>query len=289
MGYGRRLRFLVLDRAHGDKLIGLIDLADPVFALAARDRWIGWDVETRTHALTNVMDAFVLGAVPPYSTLRAGKLVALLATSRVVRDTFRIRYAHRTTLISERDPCAQLALVTTTSALGRSSIYNRLTGPGGVLAYRPVGYTVGTGDFHLSGAIHADLARFVAQHRGEAEVHAHERWRAQPSPRNRREVLHRALSLLGLPARQLRFHGVHRQVFVAPLMHNAVDHLLTGADPHWTAVTVEETTAHCKARGAPPLAPRRRLAQVRPAELAAVLARLALRRARRSYHHLPIR
>ena len=53
--YGRRLRFLVLDRAHGDKLIGLIGLADPVFARAARDRWIGWDVETRTHALTNVM------------------------------------------------------------------------------------------------------------------------------------------------------------------------------------------------------------------------------------------
>jgi hypothetical protein len=101
MGYGRRLRFLVLDRAHGDKLIGLIGLADPVFALAARDRWIGWDVETRTRALTNVMDAFVLGAVPPYSTLRAGKMVALLATSGVVRDTFRIRYAHRTTLISD--------------------------------------------------------------------------------------------------------------------------------------------------------------------------------------------
>ena len=52
--------------------------------------------------------------------------------------------------------------------------------------------------------------------------------------------------------RQLRFHGVHRQVFVAPLMHNSVDHLLTGADPQWTAVTVEEVTAHWKARWALP-------------------------------------
>ena len=32
-GYGRRLRFLVVDRGHGDKVIGLIGLADPVFAL----------------------------------------------------------------------------------------------------------------------------------------------------------------------------------------------------------------------------------------------------------------
>lgn len=41
-GYGRRLRFLVIDE-HNGKLIGLFGLGDPVFSLAPRDQWIGWD------------------------------------------------------------------------------------------------------------------------------------------------------------------------------------------------------------------------------------------------------
>ena len=39
-GYGRRLRFLVIDDQN-DKVIGLIGLGDPVFNLAVRDQWIG--------------------------------------------------------------------------------------------------------------------------------------------------------------------------------------------------------------------------------------------------------
>ena len=81
------------------------------------------------------MDAFVLGAAPPYDLLLGGKLVALLATSREVQDLFHERYGNRVTLIGQRDPQAQLALLTTTSALGRSSVYNRLTLPSGNLAF----------------------------------------------------------------------------------------------------------------------------------------------------------
>src|SRR2546427_45165 len=61
-GYGRRLRFLVIDEQNG-KLVGLFGLADPVFSLGARDKWIGWDIDTRKANLHHVMDAYVLGAV----------------------------------------------------------------------------------------------------------------------------------------------------------------------------------------------------------------------------------
>src|SRR5271166_4246081 len=67
-GYGRRLRFIVLDD-HNKKLIGLIGLCDPVFSMKVRDEWIGWDHIARRTQLRNVMDAFVLGAVPPYAEL----------------------------------------------------------------------------------------------------------------------------------------------------------------------------------------------------------------------------
>ena len=62
-GYGRRLRYLVWD-AHNDKLIGLIAIGDPVFNLSVRDKLIGWDVHDRGARLVNMMDAYVLGALP---------------------------------------------------------------------------------------------------------------------------------------------------------------------------------------------------------------------------------
>ena len=54
-GYGRRLRYLIIDE-HKDKLIGLFGLGDPVFAIAPRDRWIGWDKTEKKEKLRHVMD-----------------------------------------------------------------------------------------------------------------------------------------------------------------------------------------------------------------------------------------
>jgi len=124
-GYGRRLRFLVEDQSNG-KLIGIFGLGDPVYSLRARDQWIGWDAKTKKERLYHVMDAFVLGAVPPYSNLLCGKLVAMLAMTDTVRKAFRSRYGGREAVISGAVRKPYLVLITTTSALGRSSLYNRL-------------------------------------------------------------------------------------------------------------------------------------------------------------------
>jgi len=90
-GYGRRLRFLVMDQSN-NKLIGVIGLCDPVIALAGRDQWVGWSEGQRFARLRHVMDAFVLGAVPPYSQLLFGKFVALLCASDEVRKAFHRKY-----------------------------------------------------------------------------------------------------------------------------------------------------------------------------------------------------
>lgn len=224
-GYGRRLRYLVVDAAHKNALIGLIGLGDPVFALRCRDRWIGWSKEHRAQRLACILDAFVLGAVPPYSGLLGGKLIALLATSKAVRDTFARRYGHKRSLIADRDPNAKLALVTTSSALGRSSIYNRITDPDGHLAWHPIGFTAGSGDFHLSGSLYTELARYAAAVTEPNQTYRHERWPGGSSFRNRREVVQRALESLGLASRKFRIHGVERQVFAAPLAHNTREFL----------------------------------------------------------------
>jgi hypothetical protein len=213
-GYGRRLRLLVVDDAN-NKLIGIIGLGDPVFALSPRDSWIGFTDSNRKQYLHNVVDAFVLGAIPPYSQLLAGKLVAMLAASNEVRQLFRNKYGNRNTIISNRKQDGELALLTTTSALGRSSIYNRLRFENRPL-YIPVGYTRGYGDFQFLNGLYTDLFQFAKS-------------RCEPSAkqgnwgsgfRNRREVVKKCLSTAGL-SEQLLQHGVKRQVFVVPLANNS--------------------------------------------------------------------
>ena len=123
-GFGRRLRYLVWD-AHNDKLIGLL-IGDPVFNLAVRDKLIGWNAADRGERLVNILDAYVLGAVPPYNTLLGGKLVASLIRTRDLYNDFNRTYGATAGIISGKEKKARLLAVTTSSSLGRSSIYNRL-------------------------------------------------------------------------------------------------------------------------------------------------------------------
>lgn len=217
-GYGRRLRFLVFDRFNG-KLIGLLGLGDPVFSLRDRDLWIGWDLEAKKDRLYHVMDAYVLGAVPPYSKLLCGKLIALLALSNEVRQAFRNKYRGCTSLISKRQRQPHLALLTTTSALGRSSLYNRIKMENRFLFHR-IGFTQGWGEFHFSNGVYEQIFDYVQLH-------------CEPSAktsswgsgfRNKREVVRKCLGELG-KSLGLMNHGVRREIFVAPLAQNAREFL----------------------------------------------------------------
>ena len=158
-GYGRRLRFLVCDE-YNEKLIGLFALGDPVFSLGPRDRWIGWDAKQKRARLQCVMDLFVLGAVPRYPQLLCAKLVALLATSSEVQQAFHKEYHGKRSFIRRKALDGRLALLTTTSALGRSSLYNRLTYRGQPV-FQSVGFTHGSGEFHFSNGFYEDLREYA--------------------------------------------------------------------------------------------------------------------------------
>ena len=209
-GYGRRLRFLVLDKSNG-KLIGLFGLGDPVYAMKARDDWIGWGREAKKERLYHVMDAYVLGAVPPYSSLLCGKLVAMLALSNEVRRAFRRKYRGHVSLISQQVRPPHLALLTTTSALGRSSIYNRLR-IDGFDYWQSVGFTSGWGDFHFSNGVYHDIRAYAEGHCDATAKHG--AW--GEGFRNKREVVRKCLAEIGLST-NLQCHGIRREIFVAPL------------------------------------------------------------------------
>ena len=213
-GYGRRIRFLVMDD-YNNKLVGIIGLGDPVFGLGARDRWIGWNSEQRKRRLRHVLDAYVLGAVPPYSHLLGGKLIAMLATSNEVRNSFEQKYSQQTALISGVKGDARVALLTTTSALGRSSMYNRFR-YGNRLIFEPVGYTSGSGEFQFANGLYSELLRFAEKYC----IPSAKKSQWGTGFRSRREVIRKALLELGLPL-EFNYHGVRRQIFVAPLASNS--------------------------------------------------------------------
>lgn len=217
-GYGRRLRFLVVD-SHNDKLIGVFGLGDPVFSMTARDQWVGWDKEMRRARLRHVMDAFVLGAVPPYSELLGGKLVASLVVSNEVREAFRRKYEESQSVILDRPFDGKLALITTTSALGRSSIYNRLKLQDRRL-FESVGFTRGYGDFHFFNGLYDIIARFTELRCKPTAKQ--EKW--GKGFRNRREVVRKCLAELGLSPQWLR-HGIRREAFVIPMAANTREFL----------------------------------------------------------------
>jgi hypothetical protein len=235
-GYGRRLRALVVD-ASNDKLIGVIGLCDPVFALRSRDSWIGWSIDQRKANISGIVDAYVLGAVPPYNHLLCGKLVAMLACSDDVREHFRGKYNASTSLIGGKMHDGYIAAITTTSALGRSSVYNRLK-IGGRTIFEPIGFTAGSGDFQfLNGAY--EVIQDAVKKCGVASA-KHVKW--GNGYRNRREVVQEFLKATGIASSALQ-HGIQREVFVAPLAYNARDFLKgAGESPEYYSMPIDFIT-----------------------------------------------
>lgn len=226
-GYGRRQRYLVVD-GHNGKLMGLFALGDPVFNLRARDAWIGWTTEQRKKRLVDVMDAFILGSVPPYSRLLGGKLVAAIIGSAEVGQAFEAKYGRTTGIISGEAKNARLALVTVTSALGRSSLYNRL-----VLREKPfdpksktlvhlerIGSTSGFGHFQLSADLFARLRAYLRQ-RDHPYVKGN---RFGQGPNWRMRVLRVGLEALELDPGVLQ-HGIERDIYAMPLASNTTEYL----------------------------------------------------------------
>jgi uncharacterized protein DUF4338 len=213
-GFGRRLRFLVRDR-HNGCIMGVFGLTDPVFNLAARDAWIGWDHRDRAKRLVHVMDAFVVGAVPPYSHLIGGKLIAALMASKEVVNIHARKYRGTPSIISEEIKPAKLVLLTTTSALGRSSLYNRLRIPEGP-CFTPIGYTNGYGHFHVSERLFERLRALLASN-GHPYARGH---RFGMGPNWRLRVVRAALDDLGLDADAFLKHGLNREVYGIPLASN---------------------------------------------------------------------
>ncbi|MBA1336492.1 MAG: hypothetical protein HPY66_2927 [Firmicutes bacterium] len=150
-GYGRRLCFLIMDRSNG-KLIGILGCQSPTLGLSLRNQWLGLKGREKVYKLNETMDIFTLGAVPPYNMLLGGKLVAMCSVSNEVRNFYKEKYGNRRTEMEDNPVSPNLILLTTTSAYGRSSLYNRVKYKNELLCFS-LGYTKGIGTFKYTDEI----------------------------------------------------------------------------------------------------------------------------------------
>jgi hypothetical protein len=209
-GYGRRLRFLLIDQAN-NKLIGLLALQSPPLSFPARDRLFQYPPGRKTELVNQTMDIQTLGAVPPYDYLLGGKLVALVAASNEVRQRYWQKYVGRMTEMELRILPPHLIALTTTSAFGRSSLYNRLKYRDVTIA-ESLGYTEGYGTFHLMELY--PLFREFLESQGISTYGGF-----GTGPRRKWQTMVRALERLGFSAEFLR-HGIKREVFLFRLIDN---------------------------------------------------------------------
>lgn len=218
LGYGRRLRFLVWDD-YNNKLMGIIALGDPVFNLGVRDDLIGWNSKQRMSKLVNMLDAYVLGAVPPYNLLLGGKLVSCLIKSKEVHKCFSKKYGSSKGIISNKRKHASLVAFTTSSSMGRSAVYNRLKLADNSF-FSPIGYTKGWGHFHVPENLFEEMrALLVLKKHGYANDHEY-----GGGPNWRMRVIKSSLALIGLNPNVLK-HGISREVFLCKVADNAIEYL----------------------------------------------------------------
>lgn len=185
---------------------------------------------------TVIADLTVCGAIAPYNTLAAGKLVGALAVSPTVLAAYRKKYARPSEIASAMAGQAiireaQLSLVATTSLYGTgSSQYNRLFWPASVLGGKPeerigfyeLGRSRSFGTSHFTEEAVAALLRLSALN--DSSIRINSLFGEGVSPRLRKVRL--GLAALGWPANELLKHGRERILYGVPLVSNVRDYSL---------------------------------------------------------------
>lgn len=230
-GMGRQLPMVVMDESN-HKIIGLLNLCDGPYTLDPRDKWIGWDSYTKAIKKQNmplVSHASIVGAVPPYSKIIGGKLVASLLVSHEVRSLYYARHGVRPVLIGN------------TSALGRSSIYNRLSLFGRLL-FIPVGYTKGYGRVLVGPELLSKMKKYLGEDRKDK------------LPQHSHYIIQAVCRKLGIPS--IAKHGIARQVYVIPTAVNSRDVLRYDRSPEFMPYTETDIAQAALARWVVPRAMR---------------------------------
>jgi len=221
--YGRQMRFFLWDKAH-DAPFGMICLQSPVLKMAVRDQALGIPNNELNVWVNKSLNAQRVGALPPYNDLIGGKMVARTLGCNEVRIAYKRNYKNYKTLIEGINLKPELLFITTSSAFGRSSIYNRLKYKNEYVGIK-LGYTKGSGTFHIPESIYLELLEYLNT-RG---VNVERGYGNGPS--RKLKLISMGLGMLGL--REFEFHGIKREYYLFPHTRNLTAVIQRGQKPVW--------------------------------------------------------
>ena len=185
----------------------------------------------KTKIGSSMMDIIVCGAIPPYSEMLGGKLVAMLMASPQVVSDYRELYGDQPGEIVSRlagEPIvrpADLVFLTTTSLYHvGSSQYERIRIPGPrkrQVAFEFIGHTEGYGSTLLSSETTDCLRQVAVQTHGMRRVNNVFGEGVSPRLRMTRE----GLALIGVPQDLVLRHNCPRLIYGVRLAKNAFEYL----------------------------------------------------------------
>lgn len=171
------------------------------------------------------MDAFTVGALPPYSELLGGKLVVLAAASQEVRKDYMRRYTGRKTEMLDRVLPSNLIAITTLSAFGKSYMYNRVSkgkiSKQNIWATESLGVCDGWGTLHFSDTLYTKMKELHKELYPDKPVRGF-----GTGPKIRFQITNRILNCLNLSQNLLK-HNIKREVFIIPHVEN-LEEILAG-------------------------------------------------------------
>lgn len=240
--YGRQMRFVLWDRHHNTPF-GLIGLQSPVLKMSVRDKALKIPKEELDYWVNHSMHAQRLGALPPYNSLIGGKMVALAVTCNELRQKYRDKYIDRESILQKRILDPNLFFITTTSAFGKSSIYNRLNYCKQKVAIS-LGYTKGFGTFHIPEDLYIEIIKYL-------EIKGIEAARSFGSgPSRRIKLLSMAFRHLEIP--NFTYHNLKREFFLFPLIENLIDVIAKKEEPIYYNRSFKDLELYWKNRWAIP-------------------------------------
>lgn len=235
---GRQMRFLIWDKGHNAPF-GLICLQSPPLKSAVRDNFLKLSDLDTTYWINQSMYAQRVGALPPYNELIGGKMVALSLVSNEIRDAYSQKYKDRRTMISKQQLPSNLLFITTSSAYGKSSMYERINYNNQKIG-KFIGYTSGAGTFHIPESLYLELLDFLETKRIKTK-------RGYGTGSSRKlKLITRALSLLKLP--KFSYHNIKRGYYLFSNVANLIEVINQDKEPIWYSRPFEELSEYWKAR-----------------------------------------
>ena len=219
---GRRINYMLFDVNH-NLPFGLVVLQSPVMYCKARDEYLGITKENRDYWINQSLYGQRIGALPPYNEILGGKMVAMSLLSTEIRKEYRRKYSNKKTSKKKRLIPPRLLFIYTLSAYGRSKIYEDLYYNSEPLSIF-VGYSSGSGTFHISDEIYRDLITLLGNVNTSVFV----------SPSRKLKLVSKAFRIIGLP--DFEYHNIKRGVYIFPHARNIVEVIRENSKPKWLQI-----------------------------------------------------